>query len=185
MTDQDRLKWDAKYREKPISSDPSEIVKQYWHLAFPGKALDIASGGGGNSIFLAQNGFSVDAVDISTVATDNLADKHHNISVICEDLNTWKIPQNQYDLIVNIRFLDRKLFPQIQEGLKDGGLLIFESFLNGETDKYCLLTNELLHVFSKFRIFYYEEKKTAHGEKYDRMASFVAQKAKSALSNGG
>jgi SAM-dependent methyltransferase len=185
MTDKDRIKWDAKYRQKPISSDPSNIVTKYWHLATPGKALDIASGGGRNSIFLAQNGFSVDAVDISMVAAERLEGLHVNIQVLCEDLDSWKIPRDQYDLIINIRFLDRKLFPQIQAGLKNGGLLIFESFVNGETDKYCLFTNELLHVFSNFRIVFYEEKKTKHGEKYDRMASLVAFKTDAAMSNGG
>ncbi len=179
MTDKDRIKWDAKYRKKPISSHPSGIVKKYRHLAFPGNALDIACGNGRNSIFLAQNGFAVDAVDISTVAADQLAGQHANIQVHCEDLDTWKIPRNQYDLIINIRFLDRNLFPQIQVGLKAGGLLIFESFLNGQTDKYCLKANELLHAFGSFRIIYYEEKKTDPGERYERIASLVAQKTDS------
>ena len=176
MTVEDRIKWDAKYRDKPISSDPSEIVKKYYHLASSGRALDIACGNGRNSIFLAQNEFAVDAVDVSKVATDQLTGRHASIQVHYEDLDTWKIPRNQYDLIINIRFLDRNLFAQIQDGLKVGGLLIFESFLNGETDKYCLKTNELLHTFSKFRIIFYEEKKTDPGERYDQMASFVAQK---------
>ncbi len=184
MTDEDRIKWDAKYRAKSTLSDPSGIVRKYWHLASPGRALDIACGSGHNSIFLAQNEFAVDAVDISTVATGNLAGQHPNISVYCEDLDNWKIPQDHYDLIVNIRFLDRNLFPQIQAGLKVGGLLIFQSFVNGETDKYCLLTNELLHAFNKIRIIYYEEKKTAHGEKYDQMASLVAKKMELLISSG-
>jgi SAM-dependent methyltransferase len=185
MTDTDRIKWDAKYRDKPISAEPSGIIAKYWHLASSGRALDIACGNGRNSIFLAQNGFTVDAVDISTVATDHLAGQYSNIRVHCEDLDSWKIPQNHYEFIVNIRFLDRNLFPQIQAGLKVGGVLIFESFLNGETDKYCLKTNELLHAFSNFRIIYYEEKETDHGERYDHMASLVAQKTVSELSNGG
>jgi SAM-dependent methyltransferase len=176
MSEKDRIKWDAKYREKPVSSDPSGIVRKYRHMASPGRALDIACGNGRNSIFLAQNGFAVDAVDISTVATDRLAGQHAGIRVLCEDLDTWEFPRNQYDLIVNIRFLDRGLFPQIHAGLKAGGLLIFESFVNGKIDKYCLKTNELLQVFGKFRIIYYEEKETEHGERYDHMASLVAIK---------
>ena len=179
MADKDRIKWDAKYREKPIRREPSRIVTKYWSMASLGKALDIASGGGRNSIFLAQKGFCVDAVDVSTVASDHLANQHANIQVLCEDLDTWKIPRDQYNLIVNIRFLDRNLFPQIQAGLKVGGLLIFESFLNGATDKYCLLTNELLHAFRNLRVIYYEEKQTDDGEKYDQMASLVAQKPSS------
>jgi tellurite methyltransferase len=179
MTDDDRIKWDAKYSKKLSDADPSAIVTQYWHLASPGKALDIASGSGRNSLFLADKGFVVDAVDISTVTANHLAGKHPNIHVICQDLDTWRIPENRYDLIVNIRFLDRRLFPFILDGLKNGGLLIFESFLDGDTDKYCLKTNELLHAFSNFRIVYYEEKKTGHtehGDRFDKVASLVAIK---------
>ena len=177
MTDKDRIKWDAKYRKKkPIRSDPSRIVTKYWHKASPGKALDIACGGGRNSLFLAQNGFTVDAVDVSTVAIGYLTGQHANINALREDLDTWRIPPDHYDLIINIRFLDRNLFSQIQAGLKIGGLLIFESFLNGETDKYCLMSNELLHTFRNFRVIYYEEKTTDPDEKYDQLASFVAQK---------
>jgi len=176
MTDEDRIKWDAKYGEKSGGFDPSGIVDKYWHLASPGKALDIACGIGRNSIFLAENGFGVDAVDISTVATAHLAGRHSRVRVFCEDLDTWEIPGDQYDLIINIRFLDRNLFPMIQAGLKVGGVLIFESFLNGETDRYCLKTNELLQAFGNFRVVYYEEKKTPPGEKYDQMASLVAIK---------
>jgi len=176
MTDDDRIKWDAKYREKLRDSDPSRILTRYWHLASPGNALDIACGGGRNSLFLAEQGFFVDAVDISTVATNHLAGIHPNIHVICQDLDTWKMPKIRYDLIVNIRFLDRGLFPMIQDGLKIGGLLIFESFLNGESDDYCLKPNELLHAFPLCRIVYYEEKKTEHGDRFDYVAALVAIK---------
>jgi SAM-dependent methyltransferase len=138
--------------------------------------LDIASGNGRNSIFLAENGFIVDAVDISTVATKHLAGKNPNLNVICTDLDTWPIPHNRYQLIVNIRFLDRRLFPMIKDGLRPGGVLIFESFMDGEKDRYCLQPNELLRAFQSWRIIYYEEKKTAGSEKFDQIASLVAIK---------
>jgi len=64
----------------------------------------------------------------------------------------------------------------IQDGLKPGGVLIVETFLNGETDRYCLKTNELLHAFQSLRVVHYEEKKTAPSETYDPIASLVAIK---------
>ena len=174
MTDKDREKWDSKYLKNPGGAAPSLILEKYWGLASCGNALDIACGNGRNSTFLAEKGFMVDAVDISTVATNHLAGRNPNINVICQDFDTWKIPQNRYALIVNIRFLDRLLFPMIQDGLRPGGVLIFESFLDGEKDKYCLKQNELLRTFQSFRIVYYEEKKSAHSEKFDQTASLVA-----------
>jgi SAM-dependent methyltransferase len=172
----DREKWDARYRKRLGGTEPSPILAKYWSLASVGKALDIACGNGRNSIFLAEKGFFVDAVDISTLATGRLAGKNPNINVICTDLDSWHIPPNRYELIINIRFLDRRLFPMIQNGLKPGGILIFESFMDGEKDDYCLKRNELLRAFQLFRIVYYEEKKAASSVKFDQTASMVAIK---------
>lgn len=157
-------------------TEPSTIIIDYCPLASVGNALDIACGNGRNSIFLAERGFYVDAVDISPVATSQLAGKHVNVNTICTDLDTWAVPPNRYELIINIRFLDRRLFPMIQEGLRPGGVLIFESFLNGVKDAYCLKQNELLRAFPSLRVVYYEEKKIDPSEKVDRVASLVAIK---------
>ena len=176
MADKDQEKWNVRYQKDLGGTEPSSILTRYWSFASVGKALDIACGNGRNSIFLAEKGFAVDAVDISTVATNQLAGKHPNINVICTDLDMWKIPPNRYELIVNIRFLDRRLFPMVQDGLKPGGVLVFESFVDGEEDKYFLKQNELLRAFKSFCIVYYEEKKANHSVKIDQTASFSAIK---------
>jgi tellurite methyltransferase len=176
MTDKDREKWDSRYLKKSGSASPSLILKKFWGLACCGNALDIACGNGRNSIFLAEKGFAVDAVDISTVATNRLAGKNPKIHVICQDMDTWEIPPNRYTLMVNVRFLDRRLFPMMQAGLKAGGVLIFESFMGGKKDAYCLEPNELLRTFQRFRIVYYEEKKADHSGKFEQTASLVAIK---------
>ncbi|MGW8193818.1 MAG: class I SAM-dependent methyltransferase [Desulforhopalus sp.] len=176
MAEKDRQKWDARYREDLGSFDPSAILKKYVHLASGGKALDIACGNGRNSLFLANQGFLVDAVDISTVATDQLADAHPYIHVICRDLDDWTIPRSVYELIVNIRFVDRRLFPMIKDGLRPGGVLIYESFIDETREQYCLRKNELLQIFQSFYIVYYEEKKSDHSDKFDQLGSLVAMK---------
>lgn len=170
------LKWDSKYIENLGSSDPSLILKDYVELASCGNALDIACGNGRNSIFLAKHGFIVDAVDISTIATKHLSGSNPNINVICQDIDDWIPPQNRYDIIVNIRFLDRRLFPMIKDGLKPGGVLIFESFIDEKREDYCLKKNELLEIFHSFHIEYYQEKKSDHSDKFDQTASLVAIK---------
>lgn len=181
MADADRKKWNARYSQDIGGIAPSAILTKYAVLASVGKALDIACGNGRNSIFLAERGFSVDAVDISTTATDRLAGKDPNVNIICTDLDTWTIPLNHYSLIVNIRFLDRRLFPMIQAGLKPGGVLIFESFMDGLEKKYCLMQNELIRAFTSLRVVYYEEKKVDQGGKFDQTASLVAIKPDSQI----
>jgi SAM-dependent methyltransferase len=176
MAKKDREKWDARYSKDLGGTEPSTIIIDYCPLASVGNALDIACGNGRNSIFLAESGFYVDAVDISPVATSQLAGKHVNVNAICTDLDTWAVPPNRYELIINIRFLDRRLFPMIQDGLRPGGVLIFESFLDGIKDVYCLKQNELLRAFPSLRVVYYEEKKIDPSEKFDQVASLVAIK---------
>lgn len=173
MTTKDRQKWDARYLEHMGGIEAATLLRKYWTVASVGTALDIACGNGRNSLFLAEKGFSVEAVDISTVATNHLMNKNKNLTIICADLDSWIIPKNHYDLIVNIHFLDRRLFPMISNGLKPGGVLIFESFMDGKKDLYCLKENELLQAFHSFRIVYYEEKKVAHAKKFDYTASLV------------
>jgi SAM-dependent methyltransferase len=176
MTNKDRDKWNTRYLKRPGGMDPSPMLKKHWGLASCGSALDIACGNGRNSIFLAEKGFVVDAVDISTVATNQLAGRHQNINVICADLDTWIIPRNRYELIANVRFLDRRLFPLIRKGLRTGGVLIFESFIDQEKENYCLKQNELLRAFQSLRIIFYEEKKADFSAKFDQIASLVAIK---------
>jgi len=174
VMEKDREKWNARYMENPGGAEPSPVLKRFWSLASVGNVLDIACGNGRNSIFLADRGFAVDAVDISTVATAHLAGTRPDINVICADLDSWSIPRNRYTLIVNVRFLDRRLFSMIQQGLKPGGVLIFESFVDEENDNYCLQQNELLRAFQALRIVYYEEKKTDRSARFDQTAVLVA-----------
>jgi SAM-dependent methyltransferase len=181
MTEKDRKKWDSRYLKNMGASDPSSILKAFLDLAPSGNALDIACGNGRNSLFLAEKGFKVDAVDISTVAMNHLASRDPNINVICQDIDAWEIPQNRYELIVNVRFLDRRLFPMIHDGLRPCGVLIFESFIGGKKDEYCLKQDELRYAFQSLHIVYYEEKKSDHSDTFDQTVSLVAIKTDSAV----
>ncbi|CCK82030.1 class I SAM-dependent methyltransferase [Desulfobacula toluolica] len=175
MTEQDQKKWNERYLNNIGNQEPSDIILKYVSLAPTGNALDIACGNGRNSKFLAQKGFHVDAVDISNIALSQFTGDDTHINVICQDIDTWQIPQNHYQLIINIRFLDRRLFPMIKNGLKPGGVLIFESFIDDKKD-YCLKSNELLHAFKSFRIVYYEKKENEPSEKFDQSVYFVGIK---------
>ncbi|WP_028950256.1 class I SAM-dependent methyltransferase [Sulfurihydrogenibium subterraneum] len=163
MNDKDRERWNKKYLEGFLpKEEPSQILKDFIHLSNKGRALDIAAGLGRNALFLAQNGFLVDAVDISDVAIEKLKNLHPNINPIHADLKEYRPAQNSYDLIVNLNFLERSLFPYIREALKEGGVLIFETFLEGSPSKtnkdFLLRKNELLHSFLSLHIVFYQEK---------------------------
>lgn len=178
----DRVKWNTKYRHKEYPTDPSAIVKEFCALAPGTAALDIAAGSGRNALFLAEQGFTVDAVDISEEGLALLAGRHPAIRPICADLDTFDIRAERYDLIVDVLFLNRRLFPQICDGLRPGGLLIFETLLEplrrtGGSEPfrdYFLRENELLHGFLSLRILHYHEERGDGRDPARRLAGLVA-----------
>lgn len=129
-------KWDLKYADCDLNTPttPCYVLKEHSHLLpFYGKALDLACGLGGNARFLAQCGLKVDAWDISDSALtilNNWASLNRvPIQPLLTDLEQMLLPYQQYDVIVVSRYLDRKLFKQIEQALKPNGLLFYQSFL--------------------------------------------------------
>ena len=181
---QDRLKWNKKYQSQHYPDTPAEIVEQYVELAGGKRALDIAAGNGRNALFLARQGFVVDAVDIADTGLAQFAGKHSGIHPVCADLDHYDIPANRYDLIVNIKYLNRRLFPYILEGLAPGGVLIFETFLDSQHPTvgqpgcrdYVLRENELLHAFLSLQIVCYKEAKDEKDAEAAGLASLVGIK---------
>src|SRR5512139_3688875 len=74
MSNDDRLRWDRQHRNSPGREQPAaflrEVVESDAWPALRGTALDIACGTGRNTIYLAQRGFAVSALDISSVALE-------------------------------------------------------------------------------------------------------------------
>ncbi|BHH82068.1 class I SAM-dependent methyltransferase [Desulforhopalus sp. 52FAK] len=176
MAETDKKKWDDRYSQDLGNLTPSSLLKKHIHQATVGRALDIACGNGKNSIFLAQQGFDMDAVDISSVAIENLREKAPEINAMCRDLDEFTIEEEHYNLILNANFLDRRLFPYIISGLQTGGLLIFESFTGAKTSKYCLGPNELLQAFSSLHIVYYAESDIPGSGKFEKSVALIAMK---------
>ena len=182
----DRLKWNARYQTEQYPQEPSEIVKKYATLARGKKALDIAAGNGRNAIFLADTGFRVDAIDIADMGLSLFSGRHRRIYTMCADLDTYEIRTDYYDLIVNIKFLNRRLFPYIEAGLTPGGVLIFETLMDISAPRqhpsdhadYYLRQNELLHAFLSLNILLYRETQTETGDDAGWIASLVAIKGR-------
>jgi SAM-dependent methyltransferase len=129
MAHEDKIRWDAKHSKDEMPHEPIELVTQYASLAPGKKALDIACGNGRHTLWLREHGFEVDALDISSVAIERL----QNIEGVHAkevDFDTYVLPLHTYDLIVKVYFLQRRLFPQMIEALKPGGVIIMETFLH-------------------------------------------------------
>jgi tellurite methyltransferase len=135
VSESDLQRWNEKYAAKAV---PGHLVPDTWLVEQaaslpPGRALELACGLGHNAIWLAQQGWQVDAVDISPVGlslAQNLA-RENNASVnwIAADLDEVSPEIDAYDLLLVFRFLDRARLPGIiQQALKPGGRLLYETF---------------------------------------------------------
>ena len=180
---QDRIRWNRKYTERDWPVEPSDIVRRFCHLARPGAAIDIAAGNGRNAVFLAEQGFKVVAADIAEEGLRRVAGVHENLFPLCVDLDDFEIPAGRFQLIINLFFLNRRLYPWIIRGLAKGGVLVFETYIDFPDSgahrrslDYRLEENELLGVFTPLHILYYEEKEKRTDEGLARLASLVARK---------
>ncbi len=170
MSEHDRKKWNKKYKEKPALLEerpPSPMVAEYALRANGRNAIDLACGNGRNTLFLANNGFHVDAVDISAVALDNLQNKIDTLDVtlIENDLDTFTPRSGCYDLAVMTNYLDRDLIVRTADALKEGGVYIVETYMaHPENEKkssnpvFLLDKEELLSLFDdRFHVLAYKE----------------------------
>ena len=182
---EDRERWNRKYLSMDYREGVSAVVERFSGLAVAGRALDIAAGDGRNALWLAQQGFTVDAVDISEVALAQCAGRHPALFPVCADLDTFDILPQRYHLIINIRYLNRGLFSAIIDGLVPNGVLIFETFRydaarpesTQHRKEHYLKDNELLRAFLRLRILYYRENTVFCHDENRKSASLVGVKA--------
>jgi len=68
----DARAWDERYEERELvwSAEPNVFVAREVAGLPPGRALDLAAGEGRNAIWLAEQGYDVEAVEFSPVAID-------------------------------------------------------------------------------------------------------------------
>ncbi len=166
--------WDERFREGmyPADPDPSPVLCRYLESCPDGRALDVAAGTGRNAVFLATEGYRVDAIDQSReglrVAREHardrgVADRTHWIQA---DVGSYEFPPATYDLVTVsfYRAVDR--FPDITEALSPGGVLFVQHHLRSDDpvdvgpsgDRYRFAANELLHACLDLTVLYYSER---------------------------
>lgn len=139
MSAADRDRWNDRYADGAYKSrrHPSPFLEQNAQaLPENGRALDLACGAGRNAIYLANRGFDVDAVDISRVALERGRADAGALPIrwIECDLDEGFRPDTDYDLIVNIRYVNLPLVSTLVESLRPGGILVIEQHLVTDAD---------------------------------------------------
>ena len=162
--DDDRERWDKKWAQMGAEHlTPAPLLVRYADRLGGGRALDLACGVGRNALWLAANGYTVDAVDISPVglALGRAEAEQRGLTVnfFKADLDDHILPVATYDLIAVFRFLNRRLLPAIGAALRPGGWLFYESldlrYLDLQPDAprdYLLTPGELEIAFAHLRV---------------------------------
>ncbi|MEC5405780.1 methyltransferase domain-containing protein [Paraburkholderia sp. MPAMCS5] len=140
--------------------EPSRWVRHWAHLVAAGGAvLDVASGAGRHARFFASRGHPVTAIDRDAAALGALAGEPlltPLITTLLADLEgaPWPMPAHaRFAAVVVTNYLHRPLFPQLIRSLAPGGVLVYETFAQGNervgkpsNPAFLLAPGELLDV---------------------------------------
>jgi SAM-dependent methyltransferase len=131
------------------------ILKFAARLAPGARVLDLACGSGRHSKALAALGCEVDAVDRDPSCEARLA-AVPGVRFACLDLEAgqWPVEAGIYDAVVVCRYLYRPRLAALAGALRDGGLLLYETFAAGQ-EQFGRPTNPdyLLQPFELARTF--------------------------------
>ncbi|MGQ3301320.1 class I SAM-dependent methyltransferase [Reyranella sp.] len=110
---------------------PSSWIATWAGLIPPGAPiLDLAAGNGRHTAYFASRGHRVTAVDrdvSALVASDTV----EVVAADLEDGSPWPLAGRRFGAIVVTNYLHRPLFPALFAALQPGGILLYETFMEG------------------------------------------------------
>jgi tellurite methyltransferase len=128
-------------------------------------AIDLACGAGRDSVYLAQRGWQVTAIDYKEDTLERcqqLAKRSQtSLRTLNQDLENSAQPLTNLsaDLVLIMRYLHRPLFPAINDLIKVGGAIVYSTFMVGsekygspKNPNYLLKVGELAEAFSSYKI---------------------------------
>jgi tellurite methyltransferase len=123
--------WDARYRtERESEWAPTPLLIETAKGLKPGRALDLACGTGRNALWLAQQGWSVTAVDGSAAAIEILNRRAVERGVLLDahvadlEKGEYEIEPASWEFIAICYYLQRDLIEPAKRGVKRGGVLL-------------------------------------------------------------
>jgi SAM-dependent methyltransferase len=165
-------------------SEPSGWVQRWQHLMPAGaRVLDVACGSGRHMAWLAQRGCHCTGIDRSAEA---LAEAGRYGDTFQADIEggPWPLMQRglpqQFDVVLVTNYLWRPLFPVLLQSLAPGGLLLYETFAQGNETvgkpsrpDFLLQTGELLRLCQSLRTVAFEDGFLPDPERFvQRIAAF-------------
>jgi tellurite methyltransferase len=167
-------KWNQKHQDRMgqiIEPLPNPRLMKCSSYLNGGRALDLACGLGGNSLFLSKQKYQVEAIDISQVAINYLEEiaSKQNLPIYTRvndltEVNQLNWNDGHFDLVVITYYLDRALFPLLKRWIKESGYFFMETFYqtknnaaNNVSNQYKLAEKELLTEFGDWKVITFDE----------------------------
>lgn len=150
-----------------VPDGPSEWVARFAHLIpAGGRVLDVACGYGRHARHLRERGYRIVAIDRDQEALRSLGGIE-GIEPRLVDIESgpWPFPPRSFDGIVVANYLHRPLFARLFAALREGGVLIYETFAEGNEQfgrpsnpEFLLHRSELLErVMPELRVVAFEQ----------------------------
>ena len=125
--------------------------------------LDLAAGRGRHAVFFTGRGHKVTAVDRDVSHLPNHPDIER-LAADLEDGNPWPLADRRFGAVVVTNYLHRPLMPRLLEAVAPGGVLLYQTFMEGNerfgkpsNPDHLLKDGELLElVCGKFSVIAYE-----------------------------
>ncbi len=137
-----------------LSAPSPWFVRHADFVAAGETVLDVACGSGRHAKFFAARGALVTAVDRDAIALSTL-DAQPSITALCADLELapWPFAPNTFDAVIVCNYLWRPTLTALLDTIKPSGLLIYETFMDGNEQfgkpsrpDFLLRSNELLDI---------------------------------------
>jgi SAM-dependent methyltransferase len=185
MSAHDRVRWDEIYRQQADYAYPAPdpLLFDYTPAVPPGKtqrAVDLAAGFGQNGLWLAEQGYVVDLIDISREAlmrarAEMTMRNLRTVNLLQEDLDDIDLEEEIYHLVAVFRYLKRDLLTKLKASVIPGGRVIYQSFTTVYLETvpdfnpaFLLHPGELRTLFDDWKVIHYSE--------MDHEAQLVARK---------
>jgi tellurite methyltransferase len=165
MSIEDRTRWEEKHRRASSLSARGSVLALPRPIHGGALALDLACGQGRHAAALLRAGYEVVAMDVARAGLLHTGAAARGAMLVQADADAWPFAKESFDLIVQVDFLERRLFPVLASSLKSGGLLLVDTFLdqgrpNAEgpsNPDFLLRRAELKVAFPAFDVERYEE----------------------------
>ena len=154
-------------KEPAFNTKPNAFLMEIAKSRKPGAALDVGMGQGRNSIWLAQQGWTVTGFDPAeravALARETAAKLGVDLKTEIRRMEDFDFGERRWDLILLSYVGGREMAEVLQRALKPGGVLVIEGFHRDATKNrpigsaVVFDTGELPALFRQLRVVRYEE----------------------------